>query len=103
MLLEVIQARPSFVWTRTVFPETHIHHLWSTLGLFVMNTLFMAGEIVNSPEPFFSGAIRLIALEQLSMPSFMFSKKSVVCKMPNHDVGTYLLSEGHFPTHEQEW
>ena len=101
VLLEVIQARPLLVRARTVCPEAHVHHLGPSLGLFIVNTFFMTGKIINCAKSVFPRAIWDVAFEKLFVASLMFS---MAVNFLHHNAQiitrkTYLLSEGHFPTH----
>lgn len=74
MLLKVVQSGPSLARSRAVLPKAEIHHLRSALGLFIVNTFLVAGQIVDRAEAFLPGAVGLITLEQFTMTSFMFSR-----------------------------
>lgn len=74
MLLKVVQARPSLAGSRAVLPKAKIHHLGSTLGLFIVNAFLVAGQVIDRAEAFFPGAVGLITLEQLTMTGLVFSR-----------------------------
>lgn len=74
MLLEVIQSRPLLVWPWAILPKAEIHHLRPAFRLFIVNAFLMARQIVDRTEAFLARAIRLIALEQLSVSCLVFPK-----------------------------
>jgi hypothetical protein len=82
MLLEVIQAWPPLVWTRAVCSKTHVHHLGTALRFLVVYTLLMTSEVIDSSEPFFARAIRLIAYEKLAMTGLVFPANVSLLQSP---------------------
>lgn len=72
VLLEVIEARPPLVRARAVCPETQVHHLGPTLGLFIVNAFLMTGKIVNGAKPVLPWAIRHVTFEELFVASLVF-------------------------------
>lgn len=73
MLLKVVQPGPFLVRTRTISAKAEVHHLGSALWFFVVNALFVAGQVVDSTKAFFARTIGLVAFEEFSMASLMFS------------------------------
>ena len=100
MLLEVIQSGPPLGWTRAVDPETHVHHLRSSLRLFVVYTFLMTSEVVDSPKPFFAGAVRFVAFEQFPMTSLMFSEHVNHLKESLENISSLPLIRRAFPNPE---
>jgi hypothetical protein len=86
-LLEVIQARPPLVRARTVCPETHVHHLGPSLGLFIVNTFFMTGKIINGAKSVLPRAIWDVAFEELPVASLVFpmAVNSLPSQCSNHN------------------
>lgn len=52
--------------------EAHIKDFWSSLRLLLVNTLLVTSKVVDGTEPLFAGAVRLVAFEELLVPSFVF-------------------------------
>jgi hypothetical protein len=73
VLLEVIETRPPLVRARAVCPETHVHHLGPTFGLFIVNTFFMTSKIINGAETVLPRAIWHVTFELFLVASLMFS------------------------------
>jgi len=104
VLFEVIQSGPLLIRPRAAFPEAEVHHLRATLGLFVVHTFLVASQVVDGTKALFTGTVRFITLEKLSMACLVFPgqvRKDVPIELVSMLIG-YLLSDGHFPTHEQE-
>ena len=75
VLLEVIQARPPLVRAWAVCPETHVHHLGPTLGLFIVNAFFMTGKIVNGAESVLPWTVGHVAFKEFLVASLVFPEK----------------------------
>lgn len=113
MLLEIVQSGPLLAGPRAILPKAEIHHLRPTLGLFIVNTFLVAGQVVDRAEAFLARAIGLVAFEQLTMSGLVFPKIRDECLIicgPSSPTGkrpggfgvyTHLLSDGHLPTHVQ--
>jgi hypothetical protein len=72
VLFEIIQARPPLVRARAVCPETHVHHLGPTLGLFIVNAFLMTGKIVNGAKSVLPWAVGHVAFEKFLVASLVF-------------------------------
>lgn len=85
--------------------EAHIKDFWSSLRLLLVNTLLVTSKVVDGTEPLFAGAVRLVAFEELLVPSFVFpvtvSFVAFYFLSTQAPQGTHLLSEGHLPVHWQ--
>lgn len=111
MLLEVIQARPPLARTRAVLSEAKVHHLGPPLRFLIVNTLLVAGQVIDGTEALFPRTVRLVTFEELSMTGFVLPiwieqaiyQYTVIIfrKTRELEVDAYLLSDGHLPTHEQ--
>lgn len=101
MLFEVVQTRPFLVWAWAVLAKAQVHHLRTAFWLLVVNTLLVAGQVIDRAESLFTRAVGFITFEQLSVASLMLSIQGQ-CSLTRETRNTaYLLSDGHFPTHEQ--
>lgn len=98
VLFEVIETRPPLGRSRAVCPKTHVHHLGSTLGLFIVNAFLMTGKIIDGAKTVLARAIWHVAFEQLLVASLVFPVEVSFLPSQISNKKTYLLSEGHFPT-----
>lgn len=77
MLLEVIQAGPFLVRPWAILAKTQIHHLRTAFRLLVMDTFFMASQVVDGAETLLASAVGLVAFEEFPVACLVFSVKVV--------------------------
>lgn len=73
VLFKIIQPWPLFLPARAIRAKTLVDHFGAAVGILLVDTFLMPGQVVHGAKAFFASAVGLVASELFLMPCLVFS------------------------------